>query len=140
MTALVLDISAVIAILRDEPEKDGFVDAILAARPRLMSAVSLQEAGMVIAGRSGDGAAWGPLDALVSRLDVEVVAHDAALARLAWAAFLRFGKGRHPSGLNFGDCASYALAKSIDAPLLLKGDDFSRTDIAMAMHGARCWP
>lgn len=133
MTAIVVDTSAIVAILRNEPEKDRLVDAILAASPRLMSAVSLQELGMVIAGHHGNEAAWEPLDALLVRLDVEVVAHDAALARIARMAFLRFGKGRHSARLNFGDCASYALAKAHNVPLLFKGDDFARTDIAMAV-------
>ena len=132
MTAIVLDTSAVVAILRNEPERDRFVEAILAANPRLMSAVSLQEAGMVIAGRFGDEAMWEPLDALLVRLDVEIVAHDAALARIARAAFIRFGKGRHSARLNFGDCASYALAKAHDVPLLFKGEDFAQTDITAA--------
>lgn len=136
MTAIVLDTSAVIAILRHEPEKDRFVDAILAASPRLMSAVSLQEAGMVIAGRHGDEAMWEPLDALLVRLDVEIVAHDVALARIARTAFLRFGKGRHSARLNFGDCASYALAKAHGVPLLFKGEDFAQTDIAPAASEA----
>jgi ribonuclease VapC len=136
LTAIVVDTSAVIAILKDEPEKDRFVEAILAASPRLMSAVSLQEAGMVIAGRHGNEAAWEPLDALLVRLNLEIVAHDAALAGLARRAFLRFGKGRHASGLNFGDCASYALAKAHNLPLLFKGEDFARTDIAQAVAAA----
>lgn len=135
MTAIVIDTSAIVAILRDEPEKDRFVDAILAASPRLMSAVSLQEAGMVIAGRYGDEAVWEPLDALLARLDVEIIAHDATVARIARVAFLRFGKGRHPSRLNFGDCASYALAKAYAAPLLFKGEDFVHTDIASVIAG-----
>jgi ribonuclease VapC len=133
LTAIAIDTSAVVAILRDESEKDGFIDAILAANPRLMSAVSLQEAGMVIAGRHGDAAAWEPLDSLLARLDVEIVPHDAALARIARLAFLRFGKGRHPAKLNFGDCASYALAKANNLPLLFKGEDFGATDIAAAV-------
>lgn len=97
------------------------------ASPRLMSAVSAQEAGMVVAGRFGDGAAWEPLDALLARLEVEIVAHDAALARIARTAFLRFGKGRHPARLNFGDCAAYALAESGGLPLLFKGEEFANT-------------
>jgi ribonuclease VapC len=88
---------------------------------------------MVLAGRYGDEAAWEPLDALLVRLGVEIVAHDAALARIARMAFLRFGKGRHAARLNFGDCASYALAKAHNVPLLFKGDDFARTDIGMAV-------
>jgi ribonuclease VapC len=132
LTAIVVDTSAIIAILRDESEKDRFVDAILAASPRLMSAVSLQEAGMVVAGRFGDGAAWEALDALLARLEVEIVAHDEVLARVAREAFLRFGKGRHPAGLNFGDCAAYALAEANDLPLLFKGEDFGKTGVIAA--------
>lgn len=130
MTAIVVDTSAIIVILRNEPEKDRFVDAILAASSRFMSAVSLQELGMVVAGRHGDDRAWEPLDALIVRLGLEIVAHDTGLARMAREAFLRFGKGRHPARLNFGDCAAYALAKANDLALLFKGDDFANTDIA----------
>jgi len=133
LTAIVVDTSAIIAILRDEPEKDHFVDAILTANPRFMSAVSLQEAGMVVAGRRGEAAAWETLDALVTRLNLEIVAHDAALARIARQAFLRFGKGRHPARLNFGDCAAYALARANGLALLFKGKDFAKTDIAAAV-------
>ncbi|MEA2776645.1 MAG: ribonuclease VapC [Acetobacteraceae bacterium] len=136
MTAIVVDTSAVVAILRNEPEKDGFVDAILAAAPRFMSAVSLQEAGMVAAGRFGDDAILQLLDALLVRLDVEIVAHDAALARIAWEAFLRFGRGRHPARLNFGNCAAYALARANDLPLLFKGDGFAKTDIVAVVSVA----
>ena len=133
MTAIVVDTSVIVAILRNEPEKDRFVDAILAASTRFMSAVSLQEAGMVIAGRFGDGSAWEPLDALLARLDMEIVAHDAVLARIAREAFLRFGKGRHAARLNFADCAAYALARSNNLPLLFKGEDFGKTDIVAAV-------
>jgi len=132
LSGIVVDTSALIAILRNEPDKDHFVDRILTAPGRVMSAVSLQEAGMVQAGRFGDGAALDLLAALVARLGIEVVPHDAALARLAGEAFLRFGKGRHVAGLNFGDCAAYALAASLGLPLLFKGDDFGRTDVMVA--------
>jgi ribonuclease VapC len=133
LTAIVVDTSAITAILCNEPEKDRFVDAILAASPRLMSAITLQEAGRVLAGRFGDGAAWEPLDDLLTRMDMEIVAHDAALARVAREAFLRFGKGRHPARLNFGDCATYALAVSNGLPLLFKGDDFTKTGVVVAV-------
>lgn len=133
MTAIVVDTSAIVAILRGEPEKDRFVDAILTASPRFMSAVSVQEAGMVIAGRFGGKEIWQPLDSLLDRLDMEIVAHDAALAQIAREAFLRFGKGRHPARLNFGDCAAYALARANALPLLFKGDDFAHTDILPAV-------
>jgi ribonuclease VapC len=101
-----------------------------------MSAVSLQEAGMVAAGRFGDDAILQLLHALLVRLDVEIVAHDAALARIAWEAFLRFEKGRHPARLNFGDCAAYALARANDLPLLFKGDGFAKTDIVAVVSVA----
>jgi ribonuclease VapC len=136
LSAIVADTSAIVAILRNEPEKDRFVDTILAASPCFISAVSLQELGMVVAGRHGDARTWEPLDALIARLGLEVVAHDASLARIAREAFLRFGKGRHPARLNFGDCASYALAKANNLALLFKGDEFAKTDIGMATSGA----
>jgi ribonuclease VapC len=136
MTAIVVDSSAIVAILRNEPEKELFVEAILAASARFMSAVSLQELGMVVAGRHGDERTWEPLDALLARLNLEIVAHDADLARGARAAFLRFGKGRHPARLNLGNCAAYALAKANNLALLFKGDDFTRTDIAAAAPAA----
>ncbi len=88
---------------------------------------------MAIAGRFGDEAVWEPLDALLSRLDLEIVPHDADLARIARQAFLRFGKGRHPAALNFGDCATYALATSNNLPLVFKGDDFLKTDVVPAV-------
>jgi ribonuclease VapC len=73
------------------------------------------------------------LDALLARLDVEIVAHDATLARLAREAFLRFGKGRHSARLNFGDCAAFALAASNDFPLLFKGQAFGKTSVIRAV-------
>jgi len=132
LTAIVVDTSAIMAILLSEPEKDRFVDAILTASSRFLSAVSLQELGMVVAGRYGDAGTWEPLDALLARLGLEIVAHDAGLARIAREAFLRFGKGRHPARLNFGGCAAYALAKANDLALLFKGDDFTKTDVGVA--------
>ena len=89
---------------------------------------------MVLAGRHGRGGAedWKPLEALLIRLEIEIVAHDERLAHSAWLAFLQFGKGRHPAALNLGDCAAYALAKAHDLPLLFEGNDFSRTDVKVA--------
>lgn len=132
MNGIVVDTSAIVAIISGEPEKDRFVGAILAANPRLMSAVSFQEASTVLAGRSGGDAEWKLLDALLTDLGLEIAAHDLALALIARDAFLRFGKGRHPAGLNFGDCAAYALAKVNALPLLFKGGDFGQTDIPIA--------
>ena len=88
---------------------------------------------MVIAGRTGSDAAWQKLDELIRDAELEVVAHDCRLAQIAREAFLRFGKGRHPARLNCGDCASYALAKSLNIPLLFKGADFAKTDIVPAL-------
>jgi ribonuclease VapC len=130
---IAVDSSAIVAILRTEPEEQRFVDAIIAAGATCLSAVSLQEASMVLAGRGGAEAAWIPLDDFIARARMEVVPHDRRLAEVAREAFLRFGKGRHPAGLNFGDCASYALAKSLNVPLLFKGTDFAQTDIVPAL-------
>lgn len=129
---IAIDSSALIAILRREPEADRFLRAIAGAEGCMMSSVSLLETSMVLAGRTGDGTAWAELDALIARAAIQVVAQDIGLADQARGAFLRFGKGRHAAALNLGDCASYALAKARGVPLLFKGDDFTRTDLAAA--------
>ena len=129
---IVVDSSALIAILRREPEADRFLAAIVGAEGCLLSSVSLLEASMVLAGRAGGATAWVELDALVAGAAMQVVAQDAKLAETAREGFLRYGKGRHPAGLNLGDCASYALAKARGLPLLSKGDDFPRTDLVAA--------
>jgi ribonuclease VapC len=87
---------------------------------------------MVIIGRGMPSAA-DALDALVRRRGIEIVPFDGALALGSRAAFIRFGKGRHPAGLNFGDCVSYALAQSRGLPLLFKGEDFAKTDVISAL-------
>ncbi len=129
---IVIDSSALIAILRREPEADGFLQIIAEAVSCLLSSVSLLETSMVLAGRTGDATSWTELDALIARARIEVVAQDAELTEAARAAFLRYGRGRHPAALNLGDCASYALAKHHDVPLLFKGADFPRTDLRAA--------
>ena len=88
---------------------------------------------MVLAGRQADALAWSELDRILQDMAVEIMPHDAELARIARDAFLRFGKGRHPARLNCGDCASYAVAKKYNIPLLFKGGDFARTDIVPAL-------
>lgn len=128
---IVIDSSALIAILRREPEADSFL-RIISEEGGLLSSVSLLETSMVLAGRTGDTTSWSELDALIARAGIEVVAQDAELAEAARVAFLRYGRGRHPAALNLGDCASYALAKHHNLPLLFKGDDFSRTDLRTA--------
>ena len=129
---IAVDTSALIAILFAEPEADAFQHRI-ALEPVCLSAVSLQEASMVLAGRLGDATAWQELDELIRDTPIEVVAHDHVLAEIGRLAFIRFGKGRHPARLNCGDCASYALARKREIPLLYKGADFARTDIVPAL-------
>ncbi len=129
---IVVDSSALIAILRREPEADSFLQTIATSDGCLLSSVSLLETSMVLAGRTGDADFWTELDALIARAAIEVVAQNAELAEVARRIFLRYGKGRHPAGLNLGDCASYALAKAKELPLLFKGNDFPRTDLLAA--------
>ena len=126
---IVIDTSALTAVLRHK-EAGAFLQIIVQARSCLLSAVSHLETSIVLAGRGGDRGAWGGLDALVRKARVQVVPHDAGLADVARESFLRFGRGRHPAALNFGDCAAYALAKTHDAPLLSKGDNFLFADVA----------
>ncbi|HEY1933585.1 MAG TPA: type II toxin-antitoxin system VapC family toxin [Acetobacteraceae bacterium] len=126
---IAVDTSALIAILQNESEASAFVRCLNEADAACLSAISLQEASMVMAGRTGD---WDELDDLVRHANLEVVPHDRVLAELAREAFLRFGKGRNPARLNCGDCASYALAKSRRIPLLFKGAAFAHTDIRPA--------
>ncbi len=129
---IVVDSSALVAILRREAEHEVFRVAIAANRS-LVSSVSILEISIVLAGSNRDRASWTELDDMIGRMRIEIRPHDAALTEIARQAFLRFGKGRHPAGLNFGDCASYALAKAENADLLFKGGDFSQTDIAAAI-------
>lgn len=129
---IVIDSSALIAILRRDPEADSFLQVIAATEGCLLSSVNLLETSMVLAGRTGDAASWAELDALIARAAMQVVAQDAGLADEARAAFLRYGKGRHPAGLNLGDCAAYALANASGFPLLFKGNDFPKTDLMAA--------
>lgn len=129
---IVADSSALVAILRLEMETDRFIEIILRSGGLLVSSVSYLETSLVLAGRFGDRSDWDPLDTLLRDQNAEIVPHDAELTIAARDAFLRFGKGRHPAGLNMGDCAAYALAKSRNLPLLFKGGDFALTDVVAA--------
>ena len=128
---MVIDTSALLAILLDQPERRGYNELIAASGKRLLSAASLVEAGMVLEVRGGE-AAGRELDLFLHRAGFEIVPLDADQAEIARTAFRRWGKGRHSAGLNFGDCLAYAAAKATGEPLLFKGEDFSKTDIPAA--------
>ena len=133
---IVIDTSALIAIFRLEDEADLFLTTIVEAEERWFSALSLLEASMVISGRSGEEAAFEPLDEFLTEAGIRIAPFDAEQAGIARDAFLRFGKGRHKAALNLGDCASYALAKTRNAPLLFKGGDFVLTDVTPAVSAS----
>lgn len=126
---MVIDTSGLLAILLGENEAAAFARAIAAEPRRLLSAVSALEAAIVIETKKGPPGGR-ELDLLIHRAGIEVVPMTADQVDLAREAYRRFGKGRHPAGLNLGDCCAYALARQSGAPLLFKGSDFARTDIA----------
>lgn len=125
---MVLDTSALLAILQDEPERRSLNEAIEAAESRVMSAANFVEASIVIESRYG-AEGLRELDRFLDRAGVDLIGVDVEQGTVARDAFSRFGKGRHPAGLNFGDCFAYALARILAQPLLQKGDDFSKTDL-----------
>ena len=134
---MVVDTSALVAILNDEPERRVFNESIEAASATYVSAANLLETRIVLFAGSGEAAILA-LDAFLLESGITVVEVSSRIADLAFDAYRRFGKGTgHGAGLNFGDCFSYALAKHLDFPLLFKGDDFSRTDIRSASEGGR---
>jgi ribonuclease VapC len=126
---IVLDSSAVLAILFGEPHSERLIDALEAAPASSISVANALECAMKLAPRPGVDES-DKLDAFLALYEVRTTPVDAAQLRLARAAYLQFGKGRHAAGLNFGDCFAYALAKSLDAPLLFIGEDFTKTDLA----------
>lgn len=130
---MVIDTSALVAIFLGEPEADRFDEAIALSNVRLLPATCLLEARMVLMARRDERSA-NDLDLWLLKAHVDIVAVDADLVDLATAAWLAYGKGRHPAGLNFADCLSYALAKKTGEPLLFKGSDFSQTDIGAALR------
>lgn len=128
---MMVDSSAVLAILQREPELEPFLAAIGAAEVRLISAVSVLECHLISLSRRRERGRR-ELDAFLAKTGLEIVAFDADQLAVARDAFAKFGKGRHPARLNFGDCCAYALAKARGLPLLFKGDDFGRTDVGVA--------
>lgn len=130
---MILDTSAVVAVLQSEPVSERLVVALDDNPVRRISAVSLVEAAIVMQARYGD-AGEREVDIFVQRLRVDVLPVTEEQAELARGAFRRFGKGRHRAGLNFGDCFAYALAVALGEPLLFVGDDFGKTDVDQAPY------
>ncbi len=131
---MVIDTSAIIAILLDEPENDAFSNLLGSEAPLAMSAVTLHEASIVMAAKKRQTSAARLVDELVRDLAIEVCAVTVEDAIVAREAYFKYGRNYHRAGLNFGDCFAYALAKSRNEPLLFKGDDFSKTDVIAASH------
>ncbi|MGL5827144.1 MAG: type II toxin-antitoxin system VapC family toxin [Nocardioides sp.] len=129
---MVVDSSALVAVVLGESEAEGFLDSMASTPERVyLSAVSMVETSIVLEARQGPDATR-DLRLLLDGIGAEVSAVDAEQADLAFAAWQRFGKGRHRAALNLADCFSYALARSLGEPLLFKGADFAQTDIAIA--------
>lgn len=125
---MIIDTSALLAILTDEPDAARFAAAIASAEMCYLSAASLLETAIVIEARHGL-LGGEKLDELITAIRVTIEPVTRGQITLARQAYRDYGKGRHPAGLNYGDCFAYALAKSLDAPLLFKGNDFTQTDI-----------
>ena len=125
---MVIETSALVAMLTDAPDAQRFEAAVEADPVRLMSTASYLEAAIVIEQRFGEPGGR-ELDLWLHRAGVDLVSVDAEQAEVARSAYRRFGKGRDRAGLNYGDCFAYALAKVSGEPLLYKGDDFANTDI-----------
>jgi ribonuclease VapC len=126
---MILDSSALIAILLDEPERREFNEAVEAADSVQLSVASYVEISIVLESRFGS-AGLRELDLYLARAEIELTDVDVDQARVARRAWSQFGKGRHEAGLNYGDCFAYALARVTGQTLLFKGQDFGRTDVA----------
>jgi ribonuclease VapC len=128
---MTIDSSAALAVLLDEPERDAFSTAIADAARRRMSSVAFLESAVALFVKRGE-AAVAEFDLWIEAADIEIAPFTAEHARIARRAYTVFGNTVHPARLNFGDCASYALAVADDEPLLYKGNDFSKTDVPKA--------
>ena len=131
---MVIDTSAMLAVLFDEPERPAFTQLIARAERKRLSAATLVELSIVVQARWEDSGER-VLDLFIAKAGIDIIPVDTDQARLARLAWKQFGKGRHPAALNYGDCFSYALARSVTEPLLFKGNDFARTDIEPAWSG-----
>jgi len=130
---MIVDSSALVAILLKEPEALRFTTAIAKSSVCRLPSPNFLETSMLLLGRLGEDGLR-DLDHYISRSKMEIAPFTESQARLARDAFKRFGKGRHPAGLNFGDCIAYALARESGEELLFKGNDFTQTDIAVASY------
>lgn len=129
---MILDTSAIIAILFTESDARTYAEAIVGAESRRLSAATFVEVAIVVEAQTKGGGSH-QLDAFLRRADITIEPVTENHAHIARQAYVDFGKGRHPAGLNYGDCFSYALAKATGEPLLFKGKDFRKTDIASAI-------
>lgn len=129
---IAVDSSALVAIVLGEPEAERLLDALQQSAAAL-SAANLLEAAIVVEARQGPDAAR-DLELLVDGAIDEIASVDLTIVETALAAWRRFGKGRHPAGLNYGDCFAYALARNRAMPLLFLGDDFTKTDVEEATY------
>lgn len=129
---MIVDASAIVAVMRNEPEGNALASRIMAARVRATHPISIYEATLAIARLAGSGIepARAVVGEFLAGMRIDVVELRSAEAAVAIDAFTRYGKGRHPAALNMGDCFSYACAKVRGLPLLYKGEDFGRTDLA----------
>jgi ribonuclease VapC len=125
---MVIDTSALLAIFLGEPERKAFLDSIFQAETRMISAANVLETGIVLEARRGESAGR-EFDLFVVRTNLQIISLDSEQVEIARSAWRKYGKGRHPAGLNFGDCLAYALAKFTGEPLLAKGHDFAATDV-----------
>ena len=128
---MVIDTSALAAVLFDESDSRRFVQAFDSAPRTFMSSFTWFETAVVVSARKGQSGIR-KLFELCSEIGVDVVPFDTGQSELAFDAWLRYGKGRHSAGLNLGDCSAYALSRTLHQPLLYKGEDFPRTDILSA--------
>lgn len=128
---MVIDSSAVVAILLNEPEAEAFTHEISRATTRLLPSITLLEIAMVLEARRLNIAP--EIDLFLRESKIEIIDFSVAHAEAARIAWRRFGRGNHPAGLNFGDCCAYAVSQMTREPLLFKGDDFRKTDVRIVL-------
>lgn len=128
---MILDTSAIIAILFDEDDAKIYAQAITRAESCRLSAATFVETAIVVEAQTKNNGSR-QLDAFIRRAGIAIEPVTEEQAHIARQAFIDFGKGRHPAGLNYGDCFSYALSKATREPLLFKGKDFAKTDLSAA--------